>query len=211
MSKPVVIGFPQSTYVWTSRAALGMKGVDYTFQPIMPPANRAPEHLARHPWGKVPAFEHGEVKLFETTAICEYVDGAFEGAALIPSDVADRARMRQIVSIADCYLYPPAVPNYVLQYIFPRGENGAPDRAVIEAAVPEIAKTVGVLADLLGDRDWYVGEGPTLADIHAGPLLATLNMFPESKAIMAEQPTLQAFLGRLMGIEAFRSVAPGPG
>lgn len=209
MSKPVLTGFPQSTYVWTSRAALGMKGVDFEFRSIAPPANRSPEHLARHPWGKVPVFEHGDVTLYETVAVCEYVDGAFDGPALIPDAVADRARMRQMISIADCYLYPPAVVRYALQYIFPRGEGGAPDRAVIEEAVPDIAKAVGVLADALGSQDWFVGDGPTLADLHVGPLLALLTRFPESKAIMAEHPSLQAYVGRLMGIEAVWVSAPG--
>lgn len=210
MSKPTIIGFPQSTYVWTARSALGIKGVEYDFQPIAPPANRAPEHLARHPWGKVPVFEHEGLSLYETTAICEYVDAAFDGPGLMPKGVAERARARQIVSIADSYLYPAAVVRYALQYIFPRGADGQPDRATIEGALPDIEKVLGVLADALGDGDWFVGDGPTLADLYVGPLVAVLGMFPEGKALLGEAPTLQAHLGRLMGLDAFRGAAPSP-
>lgn len=211
MSKPVVIGFPQSTFVWTTRAALALKAVEYDFEPIAPPANRAPAYLARHPWGKVPAFEHGAVKLFETAAICEYVDGTFDGPSLMPDGTLDRARVRQVISIADCYLYPAAVERYALQYIFPRGEGGAPDRATIDGAVPDISKALGVLGDLLGDGDWFAGGRPTLADIHVGPLLAVLTMFPEGQKLMGAAPTLGGLLGRLMGVDAFRTSAPPKG
>lgn len=208
MSKPAIIGFPQSTYVWTARTALGLKGVDYDFKPIAPPANRAPEHLALHPWGKVPVFQHEGLSLYETSAICEYVDLAFDGPALMPKGAVDRARARQVVSIADSYLYPAGVARYALQYIFPRGKDGQPDRAVIDAALPEIEKIMGVLSDLLGGAEWFVGDGPTLADIYVGPLVAVLGMFPEGKGLMGKAPNLQAHLGRLMGVDAFRTSAP---
>lgn len=208
MSKPIVIGFPQSTFVWTARSALSLKGVDYAFQPIAPPANRAPEYLARHPWGKVPAFEHDGLSLFETDAICEYVEHAFDGPSLMPKGAADRARARQVVSICDSYLYPSAVERYALQYIFPRGEGGQPDRATIDGALPDIEKTLGVLAGLLGDSDWFVGDGPTLADLYVGPLFAVIGMFPEGKAIAGKSAALQAHFGRLMGVDAFRKSAP---
>ena len=208
MSKPAIIGFPQSTYVWTARAALGLKGVDYEFRPFAPPANRQPEHLARHPWGKVPAFEHGDVSLYETAAICDYVDTAFEGPALVPSGASERARARQIASICDCYLYPPGVVRYALQYIFPSGPDGAPNRETIDAAVPEIGKTLGVLADALGDKPWFVGDGPTIADLYVGPLIAVLGMFPEGKGLVGANPNLAGLLGRLMEVPAFRDAAP---
>ena len=51
---------------------------------------------------------------------------------------------------ADSYLYPAGVVRYALQYIFPRGKDGQPDRATIDAALPEIEKILGELSDLLG-------------------------------------------------------------
>ena len=38
MTKPKITGFPQSTFVWTARAALNLKGVDYDFEAISPPS-----------------------------------------------------------------------------------------------------------------------------------------------------------------------------
>jgi glutathione S-transferase len=49
--------------------------------------------MARHRFGKIPAFEHAGFRLYETGAITRYVDEAFPGPRLQPDDPRDRARM----------------------------------------------------------------------------------------------------------------------
>jgi glutathione S-transferase len=208
MSKPIVIGFLQSTYVWTARAALNYKGVDYEMRPIAVPANRAPDHLARHPWGKVPAFEHDGCHLYETTAICAYVDAAFDGPPLLPPGPCDVARAHQIISIANAYLYPTAVPGYILQYIFPSGPDKQPNREIIDRTIPDVRKTLEVLDRELGDRKWFAGDGPTLADLFIGPLLMASGMFPEGEKLMAKLDNLGRLKGQLAAEPKFMSVAP---
>lgn len=208
MSKPVVTGFPQSTYVWTARAALNLKGVEHDFVPLAPPANRAPEHLARHPWGKVPAFEHEGVQLIETTAICSYVDTAFEGPALQPSEPVALARMHQWISVANSYLYPAAVLRFALQYIFPRGAGGAPDMDTIQGAVPDIKKAIQFLDQGLGEADWFGGDGPNLADLFVGPLLFTTQMFPGGPALHEGFDNIQRLKGNIARHAGIMSAAP---
>lgn len=208
MSKPKIIGFPQSTYVWSARAALNFKGVDYDLEAIAPPANRSPEHLAKHPWGKVPVLEHGDVTLFETTAIGAYVDAAFDGPALSPSTPAELGRMHQVTSIVNCYLYPTAVPRFILQYIFPSGPDGKPNEAVIEAAKPEVRKTLEVLDGMLAGRKWFCGDAPSLADICAGPLLLSIGHFPGGKELLAGLDNLARLSGQLADEPKFMTAAP---
>lgn len=211
MSKPKITGFPQSTFVWTARSAIHLKGVDYDFAAIAPPQHKAPEYLARNPWGKVPLLEHGDVVLYETTAICNYIDTAFEGTPLQPSDPATLAHMHQVVSIANCYLYPTAAVRFALQYIFPSGPDGAPNQEVIDAAIPEIRKTLAVLDTTLGDNKWLTGEQVTLADLFVGPLLFVTGMFPGGKELLAGAPRLGRLQGQLMDLPAFRDAAPPQG
>ena len=65
MRTPVLYGAASSVYVRAARLALAEKGVAYNlvdvdvFAPGGPPA----EHMARHPFGKVPAFEHDGFQL----------------------------------------------------------------------------------------------------------------------------------------------------
>ena len=81
MGKPIIYGPAYSTYARTVRLALEEKGVDYDLVEVdlLAGATKAPEHLARHPFGKVPAFEHDGFELYETDAIMRYVDAAFPG------------------------------------------------------------------------------------------------------------------------------------
>lgn len=208
MSKPLVIGFPQSSYVWTTRAALAAKGIDYDFKPMMPPENRSPEHLALHPWGKVPVFQHDDLTLYETTAIASYVDNALDGPALMPDNHADIARARQWISVVDSYLYPPAVLRYALQYIYPRGPEGKPDREAIEGALPDIRMALETIDAGIGDSGWMVGDKPTLADYFLGPLVLLLGRFPEGGQLTEGLANIAKFSGQITQDKAFMSGAP---
>jgi glutathione S-transferase len=68
MAAPVVYGPAYSTYTRTARLALEEKGVDYKLEEvdILSGAAQSPAHLARQPFGKVPAFEHDGFRLYET-------------------------------------------------------------------------------------------------------------------------------------------------
>ncbi|MCP4330437.1 MAG: hypothetical protein GY791_18595 [Alphaproteobacteria bacterium] len=83
MSDVVVYGFPQSTYVRTTRICLQEKGVAYTIESVDLSADDYP---TLHPFRKVPAFRHDDFHLYETAAIARYVDMAFDGPALTPAD-----------------------------------------------------------------------------------------------------------------------------
>ena len=79
MSEVIVFGYPQNTYVRTVRMSLEEKGIPYALEPI---DLKAPEYRKRHPFAKMPAFQHGNVKLYETSAITRYIDEVFDGASL---------------------------------------------------------------------------------------------------------------------------------
>ena len=93
--KITVYGFEASTYVRTVRMVLAEKGAEYDLVPvdIMAGENKRPEHLARHPFAKIPVVEHGAKRLYETGAITRYLNDALAGTSLIPDGVMDRARM----------------------------------------------------------------------------------------------------------------------
>uniref|UniRef100_UPI0019535E82 glutathione S-transferase family protein n=1 Tax=Klebsiella aerogenes TaxID=548 RepID=UPI0019535E82 len=71
------------------------KGIDYTLSetPL-----RAAELFAIHPLGKMPVLRHGDLTLFESKAIATYLDGAFPGPRLIPTEPRPAALLEQWVS-----------------------------------------------------------------------------------------------------------------
>lgn len=194
MSKPIVFGPGFSTYVRSVRLALEEKGVDYELQEInFLAAPMPPEQIARQPFAKVPAFEHDGLELYESAAISQYVDEAFEGPALQPSDVRERARMNQIISILNSYTYPCTITKlFIPRVVFPMLGN-EPDEAAIEGALPEVRKCMKVLSELRGGQTFMVGEQVTLADLSFIPIYDYFQMTPESGAILDEYAGLRAW------------------
>ena len=86
-------------------ATLEEKGASYRLAPMAPGAHKSPEHLARHPFGRVPVLEHGGFVLYETQAILRYLDRVLPAPALTPADQNRAARMDQVMNINDWYLF----------------------------------------------------------------------------------------------------------
>lgn len=211
MSTVTIHGFPQSSYVWTARATAAIKGVEYTLDAMAPGDHRGEAHLARHPFAKVPALTHGDLTLFECEAICEYLDRKFDGPALQPTDAAENARMRQWISAANCYVYRHTVIDYLFAYLFPKTEDGQPDRGTVDKAAGRLGETVGVLDRALAGREWLAGDSLSLADLFVGPMVMAASTRPEGKAVLGDHPNVAGFVGRLAQNGAFMSAAPPRG
>jgi len=205
MADVVVHGLPPSSYTMTARMACGEKGITHDVSPVQ----LGTEALAElHPFSKVPILEHGDVRIYETSAICRYIDDEFEGPSLAPSDPKLSALMEQWISVVNCYVYEDWVRQYILQYIFPRGEGGAPDRAAIDAAVPRIDHQLGLLDKDLADRKFLCGDTVSIADIFLTPLLAGIARFDEGKALLGKHPGAARLLGTLVERPAFQASIP---
>jgi glutathione S-transferase len=100
----IVYGFPRSTFVNIVRLILAHKDVAYDFRDLEAVMGK-PEHLALHPFNRVPILKHDDFVLYETSAIARYIDEAFEGPRLTPRDVRTRARMNQWISAVNSYYY----------------------------------------------------------------------------------------------------------
>lgn len=209
MSKPILYGPAYSTYARAARLALEEKGVDYDLVEIDFIGSGMPaEQLARDPFGKVPAFEHDGFSLYETCAIERYVDEAFDGPSLQPGDAAERARMAQIISIVDSYTYPCTVGQLVIQRLVVPVLGGTPDEAAIEAALPEVEKSMQVFEKKLDDREYFAGGALSLADLHLAPIFAYFVDTPESKAILKDKPGLKAWWQRVSSRDSMTKTKP---
>ena len=193
MSNPIVYGPSYSTYVRTARLALEEKGVAYDLKEVdlMKGECQMPDHLARQPFAKVPAFQQNGFGLYETSAIARYIDEAFPGPKLQPADAKKRARMAQIVSIVDSYGYGCFIGKVVWQRVVVPMQGGKPDETVIKDSLPHAEKTVAALEALADDQGPYLcGSEISLADLHLGPVIAYFNGTPEGQKLMAGAPKL---------------------
>lgn len=211
MSDLTLHSTPFSTYGRTCRMALHWKGVDYELDPVPP---QTPEQLERHPWGKVPSMTHktprGDIALYETLAICGYVDTAFDGPALAPAAPLERARMEQWNSVFMHYAYRP-LANIVLQRVLVPARGGTPDEELIAASMPEATKSMGALDGALGNGGYFAGGGLSLADFMVLPMIDYLPGIAEGDALMAGAPNIARWYNVMSGLACVMETAPPAG
>ncbi len=192
MTRPVVYGAGYSAYVRIVLLTLMEKGVAHDVVEVDVFAEGGPpaEHLVRHPFGKIPAFEHDGVHLYEAAAIARYIDEAFPGPSLQPADPRVRARMAQAIGLLDSYAYRPWVWGLYVERVSKPKRGLAADEAAIAAALVKGETAAAALEAILGPHAFLAGDALSLADLHAAPMLGYLVKAPEGGALVASHPRL---------------------
>jgi len=192
MSTLIVHGIPGSPYVRIPLLVCEEKGAPYRLAAMTfgPGVTKSPEHLARHPFGRIPAIEHGDFKLYEAQAIARYIDQAFDGPSLTPADPRAQARMNQVMNIVDWYVMPSISAGIGFNRVV-KPRFGMPvDEAVVADALPMARTCVAALEDILGAKPYFAGAALSLADIFAYPHLEIFNQTPEGADLLAGSPLL---------------------
>jgi glutathione S-transferase len=191
MNRVTVFGASYSVYVRIVRLVLEEIGIPYQLVEIDIFAKEAvpSDYADRHPFGRIPAFEHEGFRLFETDAIAGYIVEQFGGDALLPADARHRARMRQIMRILDNYAYPQLVWGVYV-------EEMERDRRPGTEELARAAKCLKVLGDLASD-DYMAGGRLSLADLWALPMLVYLDLAPTGRTLLQDAPKLSAWLARM--------------
>src|SRR6478672_8238610 len=101
MTEPMLqlYSFELCPFAHRVRLALAEKGV--AAEPIEIDLKNKPASFVRiSPYGRVPLLLHGEVKLWESAVINEYLDEVFPDPPLMPASLPDRALARIWVKFA---------------------------------------------------------------------------------------------------------------
>jgi glutathione S-transferase len=186
MGKPIVYGPRYSVYTRAVIMALLEKRVEHEVIHIDMDAkeHKAPAHLARHPFGMLPAFEHNEFRIYETVPILHYTDDAFPGARLTPNDIHRRTRAEQIVSVINAYGYRPMIWGIFVPRTFTEPGKTV-DEAAIAAAVPPSELALKAIEDLMVSPDpFLVGRQISLADLLLESVIHYFAGTPEGKRIL---------------------------
>jgi len=206
MDQFIVHSVPGSPFGRAVLVALEEKGAAYRLAPVVPGTLRSPEHLACHPFGKVPYVEHGGFVLYETAAILRYVDRVMPQPALTPANPQAAARMDLLMNVNDWYLFQ-GVSNVIgfQRIIRPRLMGLAPDEDAIAAAMPKAHAVFGELSRQLGAGPFFVGESITLADVILAPQLDFFVATPEWEPLTANSPNIRRWLDAMNARPSMRA------
>ena len=98
-----IIGSFVSPYVRKVLACLNLKELDYQVDPITPFFGND-EFSRLSPLRRIPVLVDGDFSIGDSSVICAYLDEAYPGHRLLPSDAKDRARARWLEEFADSRL-----------------------------------------------------------------------------------------------------------
>lgn len=201
MNTTILYGLERSVYTRIARLALEEKGVPYVLREveIFGPDGVPSGHLRRHPFGRIPVLDHDGFELYETSAITCYVDEGFPGPRLQPRSARARARMNQVVGLLDAYAYRPMVWGVFVERVSAPLEGGTTNEAAVAGAIAASTVCLSALDRIVAAPPFLLGEGITLADLHAYPMLRYLSLAPEGDALLARYPRLQAWQESMSG------------
>ena len=182
-------------------ALLGLP-LDIRQYDIMKGETRTPEFLAQvNANGRIPVLQIGDRFLPESNAACWYLA---ESSALIPKDRFDRADMLRWMFFEQ-YNHEPNVATLRFWFHF-LGEANLSDQQRAQVMAKRIAgcDALAVMDRHLATRDWFVGEGATLADIALYPYT---HVAEEGGFGLGDYPAIEAWLVRVAALPGYVPMA----
>jgi glutathione S-transferase len=168
-------GHPMSTCTRKVLTTLAEKGqeVEFVTVDLFTGAHKATEFTCIQPFGQVPALDDEGFILYESRAICRYLDAKLPGTSLTPASLQDRARMEQWISIETSNFTPHAM-KIIYQLFFNKMSGKEPIMAIVEEGRKSMGATLDIMDKHLASSPYFVGDQFTLADIGFLPYIEYL-------------------------------------
>lgn len=197
-----VYGHPLSTCTRKVLTTLVENGTSHEFVlvDLMKGEHKQPAHLARQPFGQVPALDDDGFKLFESRAICRYLNET-AGGKLVPAHARSRALMEQWISV-ETSNFTPHVMKFVYHHVFQRAQ----EPEVLQAAEVKLTETLGIMDAHLAKHPFFAGETFSLADISFMPYVEYMLATP-AKELFVKWPHVMAWWARVSERPSWKKVA----
>lgn len=162
------------------------------------------QHLARQPFGQIPALEDGDTTLYESRAICRYIDYT-RGGALTPTDVKKRALMEQWISLEQGTITP-EIAGVVSQCVFAPIFGRKTDEDAVKKHAENAQQGLDVMDQHLATNEYLAGDIFTLADIFYIPFFTWSLRSPE-KHLLQSRNNIMRWLNAVTSRSSWKEVA----
>ncbi|KAF7979713.1 hypothetical protein HWV62_41060 [Athelia sp. TMB] len=197
----------------TKRVAVVLKELDVPFAfvniDLLKGEHKAPEFLAKQPFGQVPYINDDGFELYESRAICRYLLARYPpaGAALIPSEIKANALFEQAASV-ELANFNEAAYGLVAEKVFKKLFAGLDaDEAKVAGLITALEAKLNIYEDILSKQKYVAGNEITLADLFHlpyGTLVKDIN--PE---LISARPHVSKWLETLQARPAWIAVKDG--
>ena len=155
------------------------------------PAMRAPEYLEKHPMGRVPTLEDGDVKIFESGAIVEYLVSKYSDGKMRPSvDSENFADYLQWLHYSEGMIMPPVNIIVVETILLPPERR---NQTNVDRATKLLGRMLTAVDQHMDGREFLAGDfsGADIMTGHACTVAKRLG------ADVSNMPNVSAYIDRL--------------
>ncbi|WP_051785781.1 glutathione S-transferase family protein [Endozoicomonas numazuensis] len=198
-----VYGATLSPMVRKVVVALEMKGLEYELDPVIP--FHTPEGFEKiSPLKRIPALEDGEVKLADSTIICEYLEDRYPDVALYPTDPVLKAKARWFEEYADTVLMKVTAEGlYFERVVKPLLGMETNEEKVQKNLRDNMPSTLQYMESVMPENGFLLGESLMMADIAIGSNFINAG-YAGFDPDAAQYPLFAAYLQRVKAHPAFQ-------
>ena len=165
---------------------------------------KKPEYLKINPNGTVPTLVDGDLVLYESAAICQYLADRFPDARLAPTiGTPARGLYYQWIHYAMSTIEPPAVTIFLHTTMKPEAERLP---VLVAESRTQLAAAIKVIDTALAGREYLLGSQFSTADVMVG---STLNWCQLMGLVGADLANVPGYLGRLAARPAAQRALAG--
>ncbi|CAO1941784.1 unnamed protein product [Urochloa humidicola] len=202
MAPVKVFGPAMSTNVARVLVCLEEVGAEYEVVNIdfQAKEHKSPDHLARNPFGQIPAFQDGDVVLFESRAISKYVLRKYKSPEhdLLREGNLREAAMVDVWTEVEAHQYNPALSPVVYECLINPAMRGAPtNQKVVEESLEKLRKVLDVYEARLSKSKYLAGDFLSFADLNHFPYTFYFMATPHAP-LFDSYPHVKAWWERLM-------------
>ncbi|THF96585.1 glutathione S-transferase PARB-like [Camellia sinensis] len=176
------------------------KELDFEFVPVDMSSgdHKKPPFLSLNPFGQLPAFEEGDLKLFESRAITQYIShtNPNKGNQLICQDPKKMAIMSVWMEV-EAHEFDPPSSKLAWEQAFKPMFGMTTDVAVVEENEAKLAKVLDIYEARLAQSKYMGGDCFTLVDLHHLPNIQYL-MDTQSKKLFDSRPHVRTWCSDIL-------------
>ncbi|RLN22192.1 putative glutathione S-transferase GSTF1 isoform X1 [Panicum miliaceum] len=192
-----VYGPAASTNVARVLVCLEEVGAEYEVVPVDMPSSehKSPAHVARNPFGQVPAFQDGDLILTESRAISKYILRKGGSDLLREGNLSESAMVDVWLEVENGHFNSAMSPIILQSIVVPSFLGGETDMKIVKENLEKLKTALEVYEARLTKFKYLAGDFVSLADIShfptafyllGGPHALVLDAYPHVKAWIAE-------------------------
>ncbi|XP_009142506.1 glutathione S-transferase F8, chloroplastic [Brassica rapa] len=195
-----VHGVPISTATMRVLATLYEKGLDFELVPVdmKAGAHKQEPLISLNPFGQIPALLDGDLTLFESRAITEYIADEYnnKGEKLLCQSCKKLKAITKVWLQVEGQQFDPIASKLAFERVFKGMLGMTTDPATVEDLEAKLVKVLDIYEARLSKSPILAGDCFTLADLHHLPIIYYL-MGTDSKKLFESRPKVSEWIKKI--------------